>query len=212
VFITYSLLQSRHLLDRIAKSGEKKSTDILLSKYPDTYNQDLEEGTELWLVGMNLRRIFPDYFHMIERKLGKGGSLKALLLNPNTTVTKYAANQDHPTTEEDYINTIRRSLFFLDKLKKLAPERVEIRLLDYPMSFGVDAVDINGYNGIIHVRFYPHQSPHGDIPRMVFTPQDKFWYAFFKEQVESLWNQGTIWNRFEDSAQRAPDVQQAAPN
>jgi hypothetical protein len=190
--LCFAMLRHRHGLDELCELHRSGSRKTLLENYPPSYYEDLSKAREMWLVGMNLRRHFPDFAPEIVKVLSRGGTIKAVVITPGSTASHYAAKQEyHHVSAEEYISTIRLTLTRLVILKKNAPNQVHIRTIDYPLAFGIDAMDVTTQHGSIYVRFYPLSSV--DLPILALKPHDSPWYEFYQDQLHKHWNMAVEW-------------------
>jgi hypothetical protein len=191
--ICFALLRLRHGLSEIRKENRGKADGILLTNYPAGYRERMHSAKTIWIMGSNLRRIFPDCAVNIHNILRNGGTVYALLLKPGSEASRYAAKQDfHPLSANQYIDIIKMSLTRLADLQKLYPNNVIIKVIDQPLAFGIDAIDKDTSRGVLYVRHFPFRSPRGDQPIMEITP-DCPWYEFYVQQLESHWNVAEEW-------------------
>lgn len=167
---------------------EVKLNNILLDKYPAEYEKDLGRAKELWITGNNLRRITPEHDKRLREVLRNKGTIYVILLGEGDAV-KYGAQQDKGPDADPgrFLHSIKEAYNFFDRLRKSHPERVHIRTIDYPLPFGIDAIDINLPNGVIYVRMYPFYSDR-DEPILVLRPYQEKWYDFYKEQLKIQWD------------------------
>lgn len=156
--------------------------------------EKLASAKELWVTGLNLRRIFPDHEGLIKDVIQKGGVVNAMLLSSsNEALVKYGAQQDSgvATNSETWANSIKEIEDKLRGLKKSSPKQVEIKSIDYPLPYGLDAVDIDSPDGIIFVRYYPFFTGNSDQPILILRADQSEWYAFYKKQLEIQWEYAT---------------------
>ena len=187
VLIVINMALVRHgLLLRAIRSGvQSASTNLFLDDNPANYHDELSRAHDLWITGTNLRRIFPDNYHVLEQIINKGGTIHAILLREGEAL-KYAAQQDAgpDANVNNYAASIKSARFHLEKLKLLAPMKVRIYTIDYPLPFGIDAIDIDSIDGVIYLRFYPFFTGKGDHPIVVLRPNDSIWFEFYKNQLK----------------------------
>jgi hypothetical protein len=192
--LCFVMIRLRHALTQLSTVARGTVNDVLRNDYPSFYREHLGQAQELWIVGMNLRRIFPDYTAELRKVLNRGGTIHAILVTPGSAASHYAAKQDYDNVPVDeYINTIRLALIRLTNLKQLAPDRVSIKVIDHPLSFGLDVVDVESHHGRIYVRSYPLLSPNGDVPILALGPNDSPWYDFYKDQLRVLSEKAVEW-------------------
>jgi len=165
--------------------------------YPKDFKEELRNAEQLWATGTNLRRIVLDRYHLssVRNILKRGGELKVLMNHPESASCAFAMIQDRGvgSSLEEYKADVHRNLSKFCELRETAPngKNLQLRTIDYPLSFGLDV--INGHSdtdGIIYVRFYPLpdlQQTSEDRPIIRLSAAEGYWYDFFKEQFERHW-------------------------
>jgi transcriptional regulator with XRE-family HTH domain len=189
------------------ENNERPIGRVLLPTYPRSYPDELSSAKELWVSGLNLRRLIPDHEETLAKVLNAGGKIRALLVNPGAKchANKYAAAQDKGPNSNVRIfrGTIIDALDALCQLRKMTAcgKRLEIKTIDYPLPFGLDIKDPKE-NGIVYVRLYPlnrkgrKDSVTQDRPIMEIKKADGYWYDFYVEQFNQQWGWPTAieWN------------------
>jgi GNAT superfamily N-acetyltransferase len=159
--------------------------NILLDKYPNHYSEDLGHARELWITGHNLRRVFPERQGEIKAVIERNGTVHVLLLHKGKAL-EYAAQQElgPDGTRRELVHSMTMAEAALQRLKLEAPDRVDIKTIDYPLPFGIDAIDIGTPHAVIYVRFYPlRPDREDDRPILVLRPYQKKWFNFYREQL-----------------------------
>jgi len=85
-------------------------------------------------------------------------------------------------------NGIQTTLSSLKNLVDRELGKLEIRLIDYPLSIGGFLFDPDTAKGAVYLKQYTYRMPREDIPRLVFRPYDMYWYEFYVEQIQILWD------------------------
>lgn len=182
-------LGTQNLMKNYTAIGWIRGDEPILAKtYPTDYFETLEKAKELWITGLNLRR-FEFQGRLLKNMIKKGGTLNVILLSSRGEALNYAAQQDYGSYADiiSYRETIEKADRYFRDLRRLYPKQVNIRTIDFPLTFGVDAVDIESASGVIYVRYYPLQSGCDDQPILVLRPHHYYWYTFYKEQLEKQW-------------------------
>lgn len=180
-----AIIRQRKQLKNMQSFLESTSDNILFDKYPADYLENLGRAEkEIWITGTNLRRIFPEHTELLKKGIERGATLIAILPREGN-VMKYAAQQDMGPlgVANDFLGTLTPAIIALRALKKMAPDRVHIKTIDYPLPFGIDAIDIDSKQGAIYVRFYPFFGD-GDRPILVLRPYQSKWFDFYKSQLK----------------------------
>lgn len=187
-----SLLAVNLLVNRRkVESAEKWFVD----KFPDDWEKQLEDSSELWIFGINLARTITSYFSLFERKLKRGGTIKVLLVDPHGAAMKMsAARRAQLNYEAENLAFIRTSLKGFCELRGIAPDRMEIRTIDHPLSFGIFAADPDTAKSTLYLSYYPFKIPTAAIPKIVLKPKDGYWHDHFKMEMHKLWEFATPWD------------------
>jgi transcriptional regulator with XRE-family HTH domain len=178
------------------KTREGMIGSVLSAFYPNEYGTELRSATHLWVTGTNLRRIVTDnYLGHVRQILERGGSVKVLMNHPLDEACRFAMIQDRGPGSDLrlYKEHVHHNLSKFCEIRETGRngKNLEIRTINYPLSFGLDI--LNGENetaGVIYVRFYPlpnMQVPSEDRPIVKLRAVDGYWYDFFKDQFERHW-------------------------
>lgn len=190
-------------------AGDELTIDsILRPGYPPAYpNEFASAKRNMWITGLNLRRITDREYDGIklithvDDALKRNVKTKILLIEPEPEVCKYAAMQDWGTKDGDsYAKQVIRALSIFCGLRtEDTNSNLEIRTINYPLNFGIDAMDAESDGGIdegiIYLRFYPiYAYKTDDQPIVRLTPKEHYWYDFYKTQFYTLWRLATDYN------------------
>ena len=195
--LAISTLSNRYKIEETLERFSAAHKEELFSKnFPESLSMDFEGAEELWIFGVNLGRTVTTYFPVLERKLKQGGKVNVLLINPDgpacqITAMRMYRGSDYSTQNHALIQT---SLSSLRDLSKIAPKQLEVRLTDYPLSFGGFAFDPNSVNGVLYLKHYPFKTPGGANPKLTLRPKDGHWYEQFKDEVFLIWDNANIWS------------------
>jgi hypothetical protein len=170
---------------------------LLLKEYPDSYRADFSRAINLSVMGTNLRRLIHNMIDIVG-VLDRGGTIQVILLDPHSNACKYAAIQDWGRGDDDslraYAQTVVHAWDVFSELKAKLPNRENliIRVIDYPLAFGMDAMEFDDEkHGKIYVRYYPMKTMADDRPIVVLSDSDGYWYKFYKEQFALHWQLAT---------------------
>ncbi len=192
--LAHGQIEERRLAERILREKQKVANATLLTKYPETFEEDLERAGELWIVGITLGRTINTYFSLIKDKLERGCKVKILLVKPNSDAIRMAVRRDCRPRDEEFYNYAVKST--LDQLSNLANEitnkkdfnNLEVRTSEMFFSFGYYAIAPSSPEGVLYLEQYGFRTEEGDIPILVIHSYDGEWYQFFRKQLFTLWN------------------------
>lgn len=193
--LAVATLGNRHRLEGILKRLTQGSEGVLLENFPaDTY-RNVEDSKELWLVGVTLASTMEALYPLFERKLRRGDSIRALVVDPDGAACKMAATRHYARPDVTrHQAQIRETLKDLCELKKVAPDRLEVRTIDYLLTFGAYVTDPDEVGGALYLKHYPFKMPLGRArPGLALRPRDERWYDHFRSELRSLWENATPW-------------------
>ena len=188
VAVEFFIMLVVHLDEVKTAVGEIKSAEAkgpyLVGRTYNTRRKMIAEAKEcLFFCGnapANLVSLAPELINLSDRV--KVRILVADIEDENVVKIHYAINGREP------------EMLSLSHLKKYAQKaNFEIRLMNCPMVTHMSAKDVNTASGQIHVSYAFFGEKMTAFPRVDITPADTEWYAFYKEQIELLWAQGTPW-------------------
>jgi hypothetical protein len=181
------------ILER-ALDAQDAPRDIFLTGFPSGYQNDLKTAEEVWLVGVSLENTVRTYRRTFEKKLESGHKLKVLLANPEASVVKPAVLRKSSLTAvaagvKQKCAEIDNTLAHLRELREKASKQLEIRTTDYPLAYGVHAMNLNKPNGVLYIKLYPYKVEEEQKLRLVLRANDGG-YEAFKQELVALWNDG----------------------
>jgi hypothetical protein len=183
--------------DRLTNLSDKLSgtTNILYKEFPSSLKDTISNSQELLIVGVTLYRTISTFYPDLEEKLKKGHKIKVLLVEPNTESTKLLPSRIYrPTSDRVLSDKILETIQFLLKLKATAPDKVEIKTINFPVAFGCFASNIDFKDGSIHIEYYSFKTTSALPCAIVSSRNDPYWYEVYKKEVENLWNAASDWN------------------
>lgn len=192
--LAIATLGNRHKVEEVINNLKQVPESPFLEKFPATLDRDMEKSTDLWLMGVTLSRTLTTYYSALERKLRRGGRVRALLVYPDGAGCEMALMRNYARSDLEFTRSqIRGVLGYLCDLKKIAPDRMEIRTIDYPLGFGAFAIDPDTASGVLYLEHYPFKTVGGSMPKFVLRAQDGRWYDFFKTEISILWENASPW-------------------
>jgi hypothetical protein len=187
--LAYSMLGNRYQIAEAYQQLTQTAEGLLQQHWPDDkLSEDIKRSKELLIISVSLARTTRTLYPTFEEKLKRGDTIKILLVNPESPACEITANRVYVDTDvERNRRGIEATLKTLSNLKQLTSGKLEIRLTDYPPSFGGFIIDPGTADGVTYLKHYTYKMSEEDIPRVVFHVSDKYWYKFFTKQAEILW-------------------------
>jgi hypothetical protein len=196
--LAISSIGTRYRIDEFTQKVTRSASTIFLNEFPETINDALKSASEVWFVGVTLNRTIKNYSHVLEDKLQKGDIVKVLLVNPNDAALDFARSRGRFTiSSEQARSNIIDTLTELSYLKSVAPSKIEIRTISYPISYGailINPDDSDFTAGILFIEHYPFKIKRTHVPKFVLSAKkDSEWFNLYKSELRALWDYGSEW-------------------
>lgn len=192
--IATGTLTTRARLDALARSSASPNSPPLLQRFPDSYQEDLAAGGDLYLGGVSLTSLFPGRVHDLDRRLRAGERVRVLLVKPGTPAVDLAERRMAiPPDHERRENQIKATLGHLRWLLDTAGGRLEVRFTEQPLPLGWVFVAPDTSRSTLYVQYYAFRTRLQSTMMLCLRPADGNWYDTHREQVEEYWNDGEPW-------------------
>ncbi|MCB9444042.1 MAG: hypothetical protein H6669_07380 [Ardenticatenaceae bacterium] len=193
--LLFSGIEVRHQIEDLNKKFSSEDSGVqFLDEYPDGFRDNLRKAKELWVVSVRMSYMLNNYYSLLETVLKEGATVRVLLVNPDDKSFEYALGRSYASSGIEHNRAISHgNLEHLCGLQSLAPDRMEIRTVNSPLTFGASLIDPDSSNGMIYLKHYAHKTPGGAKPAFVLTRKNKQWYDFFRQEIGLLWNDGSAW-------------------
>jgi hypothetical protein len=190
--LAFTNLLNRHKLEETLH--QHTTSHFFIEEYPESVNYDIINAKELWLIGFHLARTITNYAQVLDEKLSRKERIKVLLIDPNSEAVQYIhASIRYAMTLDQFKGKILTSLTILAELGKKYPGRLEVRLIDFPLTFGTYSMNIKSPNGIMYIELYKYKTKGCEI-RFVLHQKDARCYESYSGQVEELWQAGKVYD------------------
>ncbi|MBD3159836.1 MAG: hypothetical protein GF309_13720 [Candidatus Lokiarchaeota archaeon] len=183
--------------------GKKSSSEtsqlassFFLEEFPSDFNENFEPAKEVLLMGVTLRRILKTGYGKLEEKLRKGHIIRVLLVHPEGASVEMAASRYYAEMSRDPDlkgSQIQTALQLFCSLRDVAPQRMEIRTICNPLTFGGICVNPDSASGILYLEHFPYRTVADALPKFVLRASDGQWYDFFNKEIQVLWDNGVEW-------------------
>jgi hypothetical protein len=169
----------------------------IFEQFPPEFRSDLEKAREVWLTGIHPYNIVARYYSLLEKKIGQGDKLRVLLIDPDGEACMMSSMRFSGKASVDQERaSVTSTLNQLCELRKVAPNNLEIRTIDYLLGYGVFLLDPGTDHGVAYVRRYTFKSQIGVgviTPKSIYRPQDGRLYNLVCAETRELWKSGTPW-------------------
>lgn len=178
-------LISRHL------SGKVRAGDFFLSE-KRLSDRTFSSATEILLGGITQTRTTRQYMHVLGKRLQAGAHIRIMVIDSriDSVMETMAARSIGETTPE-YWRTRMETVSVVIEIIGSTPGStgtLEIGYLPFIPSFGFAMIDPDEPHGTSFVELYHHRSAEPNPAFELRASDDPFWYRFFRNQYEVLWN------------------------
>lgn len=188
-------LGNRYRIDKLLGNQSRPLDGFYQEEYPESYKEDFESAKELWLVGVSLHRTIQNNYSWIEQKLQQGHRFRILLVHPEGPGIELAIQRNYVRREvEPKRHDITYTLQLLCDLQSIPQGELAIRTIQYPVAYGVTAVDPDSAAGVLYIEHYCFRLSSEAMPKFVLRASDGRWYGFFRDEIRALWDAGTEWS------------------
>ena len=194
--IAGSSLRNRHQIDKLIEKFDNSSKNQFIEEFPANFDKYFDTSRSLTIVGTSLTSTLTKYYSTFERKAQHGDKIRFLLVHPEGSSLEMAASRALWETDIDKLRfKITSSLEIMCHIKRIAPDKVEIRTIKNPLSYAATLIDhgTSTSKGVVYVEAYSYKSPKPFIPKHIFYERDGEWYQFIASEIERLWENGSEW-------------------
>ena len=158
-------------------------------------HKDVDNAEEIWIIGNTLSRAISNHYSLIEQKLKQGKRINYLLIHPDGIAVKMAEERVYGRVDvERRISTTKLLLSDLCKLRSIAPDRLQIRTILNPLSYGAVMINPLAEKSVVYIENYPYKVAGGAKPKYVVQGTDKKWFELYKKEMINLWENGQTWS------------------
>ena len=167
----------------------------VIKSFPLKMDNDFENAKNIWLFGIHQSHMLIRNYQKIKNKIMRGDHFRILLLDPYGSACKMTTmrfpGKVNPIQEQE---RIKSSLLSYCELQKIAPDRMEIRTIDFLLPYGGFLFDVEEFNGSIYIQRYTFRTNGGNRkPKFVYQNTGNEWYNLYKNEVIELWKASQKW-------------------
>jgi hypothetical protein len=193
-----SMVRLRHDMGTMTNQRHGLAS-IFLDRTPADVISSMKAATDLLLIGVSLDRTLRNAYTPLETFLNRRGRLRVLVIDPKLDWPIKVADRRayHEHGIEQRRAHIEASIKSFCQLRERTGGNVEIRVTEDPLTFGatmIDGSELTNETRIV-IQHYSYKKRDATEPNPVFVvrPSDRVWFADFREEVENLWHDGTLW-------------------
>ncbi|WP_188196412.1 hypothetical protein [Nonomuraea sp. SYSU D8015] len=169
-------------LNRLVEA--RMAGDSFLTAVRKGLDERVARAGDIRFAGVTLSRTVRAHVDDLRKSLGRGASVKVLLIDPKGTVPEEAARRSTiPDHADVFEHRVESTIYLLRDLK----DSIEVRFMPFVPAFGLVLLDADDDDGVIHVELGTH-SAAGRDPVFTLTPRrDHFWFEHFKGEFDRMW-------------------------
>lgn len=192
--LSVATLGNRYRLEESLDTLNRSHAGLFQEKMPPSMESDLRNARELWLIGVTLNRTINTHYSVLEQKLARGDVVRVLLVHPDGHSPEMLERREYKArySVDRIRHLIRDSLDDLCNLQQRF-SGLDVRVIDYPLSYGGILINPNSDGGILYLEHYPFKVPGGSLPKFVLEAKNGRWYTFFKAEIDTIWENSTPW-------------------
>jgi hypothetical protein len=199
--LAVTILGNRQRLDSVLKSLPINTNSAFQIQFSEDVQNELEDqmdsAKEIYVFGVAAEGTLHKHYHRFKHILQRGCTLNIVLVDPySSTCELVAKKQYRPISSETWKTKIVSSINQFHKLRTETSGKMEIRIIDFPLSRGGILVDPVTSKGKIYMWEYSFKTIEPNVPKFVFTANDDYWYNHYKEEFMAIWNEANEWVPF----------------
>lgn len=189
-------LVSRHKMEDLSEKLSSTTRDGFIEEFDNQlFKNDLDAAHEIWFYGASLDGIPTQYYSLLEQKLKHSCKIRVLVIDPNDSrvlelseMRAYA----NPDVHRAQVKVLATLSDFCE-LRKLAPAKLQIRTLKFPITHRLIALNPSEPNGKLYISNYPFGTSGGSLPKFQLSGKDGRWFDLYRDEAVNLWKAGMDW-------------------
>jgi len=158
-------------------------------------NNHILNAKSLIVLGVSLGKTQQLLFPLFEERLQRGDTIRIVLINPKSLACEISTKGKYvPVNLDGLRSQIQYTLDTLVKIQMHKKGILEIRLIDYPLGHGGILIDSDSRTGKFYLWYYGYKTRQANRPKFVISPMDGYWYEYFQEEVNAIWNSAVPYN------------------
>lgn len=161
----------------------------------------LQKAKDIRISGVVLQRTIRDNLNIFATCLREGANIKIVLIDPDSIAARHTADEHFPLEHlKAHYDATWQNLIWLSKQPN-SKGTLEIRLSDEKAFANIIAIDAEKEYGVIFIEIRPQRwISGGSRPRFELRPgRDGYWFGYYKDQFERLWQDCKPVNVFESN-------------
>ena len=185
------------MADEVAKRVKSGSIESeFLEDIPESFRDELKLTREMWAVTVTANTLLNQYYSILEERIKQGMTLRVLMVDPDSASFEVAMSRGYIRTDLEQFRSISHGhLKYLKNLHQVAPNRVTVKVINNPLTFGAYLLDPSDAKGLLYIRHYPYKTPGGAKPCLVLTAKrSQRWFNHFQQEIQALWSDAKEWD------------------
>ena len=183
-------ISEKNLQLALRYQNRKIRADDFFKTERELTEKSFSSATEILLSGITLTRTTREYMYVLGQRLVAGAHIRIMIADPDIDETlRELVFRDGDLTAEQYKIRLQ-AVEMVIKIIANTPGRkgeLEIGYLPIAPTFGLVMLDPQQPHGICWVEIYHHRTTEPTANFMLESSEDQFWYSFFRQQYEVLW-------------------------
>ncbi|MFD6665802.1 hypothetical protein ACFWDK_25975 [Micromonospora chalcea] len=166
---------------------------IFLADFPGSLYQNRDSASQDWLyIGVSGYRTIGAGRLQISRILQRNATVRILLIDyEDEELLRVAVARGGAWSPPERLRErIKASIAELADLRAKFPTNLQVRLLPFLTTVGVNAFDTRSPSGAIYVQHYEHAAPGEPSPIYALHVSDGYWYQHQLAEFERMWTKG----------------------
>lgn len=162
-------------------------------RFGQDYLAAIADAETLLITGVARNELVLSNFQILQSALRRGCRLRIVLLDPDCSAVKIAANRYYAERSTSYLQSrIRQTTGLLSALKERTDGHVELRYTRHPLAIGCVGVNTVSNSGArtLYLEYYTHQA--ANEPKFVLNSGDDPGFQTFLDEAEVLWETAEV--------------------
>ncbi len=167
----------------------------------------IRSSAKIDLCGVALSTTIDSHLSDLRDFIRAGGHLRILVMETSEENLKTASNRSEVDDQLYYqkkLDSTRHNIRYLSSNTKEHSEHsgiLEVGLLAYPPSIGIQKFEAEGTVGSCIIEMYSHHIGWGEPPNFTLSSgKDEKWYRYFSNQFEAMWDKSKKIEEIEENS------------
>ena len=196
--VSFSLLTNRVNSDEVKqlvkemKSHEELPNRFFSKEYTgEKIKALMNESSTVYLWGVTLYWTIPYLSSSLVKSMHNGCEVRILLSKPKSSATRMAAFANQKTDQDQLDGYILNNIAALSRIARQdVSGKLTVRVVEYFPPYSMCIFSPNLPSGQIVARLLTYKVPNDERPAFSIEKKSDYWFSFFLNQFESVWEEG----------------------